>query len=257
LAGAASSAAGGGASSSAPAAGSPLASGSPPPAAPSSAIIVRLFEVTVLGLGASAGAGHRLNLVVGRDGVEQLLVKDCRLLRLLHLEYNDLILEGALGAGVNLFLDFRSSLQKAKISVHNLKATNQCTHFSRIIILRFEKFLHCHSILFLCTCDFFFDFAASPFRVANSKISNLADSLSTEKVEEEESFHDSSYSSDCSSPFIPFTGKEASRSLSSPSDSAGLLLCFCLEAAAASSFLARAITTDAIPFALPFPQISP
>jgi hypothetical protein len=57
------------------------------------------FEV--LGLGASTGAGHRLNLlVVGREGVEQFLAKDGRLLRLKHLEYHDLILEGALGAGV-------------------------------------------------------------------------------------------------------------------------------------------------------------
>ena len=52
---------------------------------------------------------------------------------------------------LNLFLDFRSSLQKEKISVHNLKATNQCTHFSRIIVMRFEKFLHFRCILFLCT----------------------------------------------------------------------------------------------------------
>ena len=52
---------------------------------------------------------------------------------------------------LNLFLDFRSSLQKEKISVHNLKATNQCTHFSRIIVMCFEKFLHFRCILFLCT----------------------------------------------------------------------------------------------------------
>ncbi len=54
---------------------------------------------------------------------------------------------------LNLFLDLRSSLQKEKISVHNLKATNQCTHFSRIIVMRFEKFLHFRGILFLCRCD--------------------------------------------------------------------------------------------------------
>ncbi len=55
----------------------------------------------MLGLGASAGAGHQLNLLVeGREGVEQFLAKDCLLLRLEHLKYHDLILEGALGAGV-------------------------------------------------------------------------------------------------------------------------------------------------------------
>ncbi len=54
---------------------------------------------------------------------------------------------------LNLFLDFRSSLQKEKISVHNLKSTNQCTHFSRIIVMRFEKFLHFRGILFFCRGD--------------------------------------------------------------------------------------------------------
>jgi hypothetical protein len=87
-----SSAAGGGGSlSSPPAAGAPLPKG---PSSNHSA-----FEV--LGLGASAGAGHGLNLlVVGRECVEQFLVKDSRLLRLKHPEYHDLISEGALGAGV-------------------------------------------------------------------------------------------------------------------------------------------------------------
>ncbi len=55
----------------------------------------------MLGLGASAGAGHRLNLlVVFREGVEQLVAKVGRLLRLEHLQYHDLISEGALVAGV-------------------------------------------------------------------------------------------------------------------------------------------------------------
>ncbi len=58
-----------------------------------------MFEV--LRLGASAGAGHRLNLLlVFRQGAEQLLWKDGRLLRLKHLEYHGLIPEGALVAGV-------------------------------------------------------------------------------------------------------------------------------------------------------------
>ncbi len=49
-------------------------------AATSGPLINNHCAFEVLGLGASAGAGHRLNLlVVGREGVEQLLAKDGRL----------------------------------------------------------------------------------------------------------------------------------------------------------------------------------
>ncbi len=58
-----------------------------------------VFEV--LGLGASARAGHRLNLlVVGCEGVEQLLAKVSQLQCLEDLNYHDLISEGVLGAGM-------------------------------------------------------------------------------------------------------------------------------------------------------------
>jgi hypothetical protein len=70
-------------------------------AATSGLLISNHCAFEVLGLGASADAGNRLNLlVVFREGVEQLVAKDGRLLCLEHLEYHDLILEGALVAGV-------------------------------------------------------------------------------------------------------------------------------------------------------------
>jgi hypothetical protein len=114
----------------------------------------------------------------------------------------------------------RNSLQKAKLSVHNLKATNQCTYFSRIMVLRFEKFLRFFSLIF----------AESPFRVASSEISNLADSLSTatEEVEEEESFPDSFIPPLLLIATIPLCLLLGGSS-SSSSDSAGLLLCFVLQ----------------------------
>jgi hypothetical protein len=92
LAGAASSAAGGGGAGggalpAASATGS--SSGAPPPPALSSSDINNHCAFEVLGLGASACSLHRLNLlIVGCEGVEQLLAKDSRLLLLEDLKYH-------------------------------------------------------------------------------------------------------------------------------------------------------------------------